>query len=200
MLKWSKKKVKILRIKSDKASTYSTINVFSKCDALQQIITLMCVFHSWKIFCMCAIRRTCLREGTVLVFIKLPIVINRFVLHTAGPLITDFNSPLNFRYYCDVTPTLQLTVMQSSTKFAPKATGKIRLYLREKKIVPVSIFFKRRTLSKVFFNNFYFLRRTFLRNLSWGWNSQVTHDQYLEFRTAMPQRNFYRLPIKSWCH
>ena len=107
-------------------------------------------------------------------FIKLPIVINRFILHIAGlidwPLITGFNSPLNFRYYWDVTPSLQLTVMQSRTKFAPKATGKIRLYLRENKIVPVSIFFKRRTLSKVFFKNFYFLRRTFLRNLSWGWD------------------------------
>ena len=126
---------------------------------------------------MCTIRCTCLREGTVVVFIKLPIVINRVILHTAGlidsPLITDFNSPLNVRYCCDVTPTLQLTVMQSRTKFAPKATGKIRLYLRENKIVPVSIFFKRRTLSKVFFKNFYFLRRPFLRNLSWGSNSQV---------------------------
>ena len=134
-------------------------------------------FHSWKTFCTCAIRRTCLREGTVLVFIKLPIVINRFILHIVGLinwlLITVFNSPLNFRYYWDVTPSLQLTVMQSRTKFAPKATGKIRLYLRENKIVPVSIFFKRRTLSKVFFKNFYFLRRPFLRNLSWGSNSQV---------------------------
>ena len=135
ILKWSKKKVKILRIKSDKASTYSTINVFSKCDALQQIITLMCVFHSWKIFCMCAIRRTCLREGTVLVFIKLPIVISRFILHIVGlidrPLITGFNSSLIFRYYWDVTPSLQLTVMQSRIKFGPNATGKIRFCLRK---------------------------------------------------------------------
>ena len=47
ILEWSKKKVKILRIKSDKASTYST-NAFSKCDVLQQIIALMCVFSLMK--------------------------------------------------------------------------------------------------------------------------------------------------------
>ena len=34
MMEWSNKKVKILRIKSDKASTHS-IKTFSKCDALQ---------------------------------------------------------------------------------------------------------------------------------------------------------------------
>ena len=136
-------------------------------------------FHSWKTFCTCAIRRTCLREGTVLVFIKLPIVINRFILHIAGlidwPLITGFNSPLNFRYYWDVTPSIQLTVTQSRTKFAPKATGKIRLYL---KIIPVSIFFKTRTLSKVIFKNFYFLWRTFLRNLPWVWNHSQVLSNY----------------------
>ena len=48
-LEWSKKKVKILGIKSYKASIHST-NVFSKRDALQQIIALMCVFSLMKNF------------------------------------------------------------------------------------------------------------------------------------------------------
>ena len=80
-------------------------------------------------------------SGKELSWYPLPIVIKRFIaglFHVPGVidslLIRGLNSLQSFRYYWDLTPSLQLTIMQNWTKFAFKeATGKVRLYLKKNK-------------------------------------------------------------------
>ena len=127
-LKWSKK-VKILRIKSDsKISTHSSINIFRKSDEMQSNIAFMCVFLTNEKSSDRMLARIP-AFGRELSWCLLPIVIKRFItgLFCVPGVIDSFlirglNSLLSFRYYWDLNPSLQLTIMQNWTKYAFKGS------------------------------------------------------------------------------